>query len=65
MRLVEAARRISMSVRKPSKGSTSQTVNAPRQPCRRKSKKVDVAVTEESKKVAKGKKRDRSGTTSP
>ena len=33
-RLVEAARRTSMSVRKPSKGSTSQAVS-PRQPWRR------------------------------
>ena len=33
-RLVEAARRISMSIRKPSKGSTSQAVS-PRQPWRR------------------------------
>nr|POE81723.1 hypothetical protein CFP56_58990 [Quercus suber] len=57
--LVEAVRRTSMSVRKPSKGSTSQTVNAPRQLWRRENKKVEVAVIEEPKKVAKGKKRDR------
>ena len=58
-RLLEAVRRTSMSVRKPSKGSTSQIVNAPRQPWRRENKKVEVVVIEEPKKVAKGKKRDR------
>ena len=58
-KLVEAARRTSMSVGKPSKGSTSQAVGAPRQPWRRENKKVEVTVTEEPKKVAEGKKRDR------
>ena len=60
-KLVEAARRTSMSIRKPSKGSTSQAVSAPRQLWRRENKKVEVAVTKEPKKVAKGKKRDRGG----
>ena len=56
-RLVEAIRRTSMSIRKPSKGLTSQAVSAPRQLWRRENKKVKVTVTEELKKVAKGKKR--------
>nr|POE89673.1 hypothetical protein CFP56_38061 [Quercus suber] len=55
-RLVEAARRTSMSVRKPSKGSTSQA---------KENKKVEVAVTKEPKKVTKGKKRDRGGIPPP
>ena len=65
MRLVDAARRTSMSIRKPSKGSISQTVSAPRQLWKRENKKVEVDVTEEPKKVAKGKKRDRSGIPPP
>ena len=56
-RLVEAIRRTSMSIRKPSKGLTSQAVSAARQLWTRENKKVKVAVTEELKKVAKGKKR--------
>ena len=64
-RLVEAARRTSMSVWKPSKGSTSQIVSAPRQLWRRENKKVEVAVSEEPKKVAEGKKRDRGGIPPP
>nr|POE89448.1 hypothetical protein CFP56_01804 [Quercus suber] len=60
-RLVEAARKTSMSVRKPLKGSTSQVVSAIRQLWRRKNKKVEVVVIEEPKKVAKRKKRDRGG----
>ena len=48
-----------MFVRKPSKGLTSQTANKPRQPWRRKGKKVEVFVVEEPKKAAKGKKRER------
>ena len=60
-RLVEAARRTNMFVRKPSKGSTSQAVSAPRQSWRRESKKVEVAVAEERKKVVKGNKRERGG----
>ena len=55
-KLVEAVRRTSMSVGKPSKGSTSQAMSAPRQLWRRENKKVEVTVTEEPKKVAKGKK---------
>ena len=42
-----------MSVRKPSKGLTSQTANKPRQPCRREGKKVEVAMVEEPKKAAR------------
>jgi len=64
-RLIEAARRTSASIRKLSKGSTSQAVSAPRQPWRKENKKVEVVVTEEPKKVAKGKKRDRGGMPSP
>nr|POE85847.1 hypothetical protein CFP56_18196 [Quercus suber] len=64
-RLTEAAKRTSMSVRKPSKGSTSQTVSAPRQPWRRENKKVEVVMTEELKKVAKGNKRDKGGIPLP
>nr|POE59760.1 hypothetical protein CFP56_61797 [Quercus suber] len=62
---VEATRRTSMFVRKPLKGSTSQVVSALRQPWRRENKKVEVAMTKEPKKVAKGKKRDRGGIPPP
>jgi len=48
-----------MSVRKPSKGSTSQVMSMPRKPWRREGKKVEVAVAEEPKKVVKGKKMER------
>jgi len=64
-RLVEAARRTSMSVRKPSKGLTSQAMSMPRQPWRREGKKVEVTVAEEPKKVVKGKKRERGGIPPP
>nr|POF25826.1 hypothetical protein CFP56_71865 [Quercus suber] len=64
-RLVEAARRTSMSVRKPSKGSTSQVMSTPRQSWRRENKKVEVAVVEEPKKGVKGKKRERGGIPPP
>ena len=64
-RLVEAARRTCMSIRKPLKGLASQIVSAPRQPWRREYKKVEVAVKEESKKMAKGKKKDKGGTPLP
>ena len=57
--LVEAFRRTSMLVKKPSKGSTSQITSTPRQPWKRESKKVDVAMVEEPKKAAKGRKRER------
>ena len=60
-RLVEASRRTSVLVKKSSKGSTSQTTSTPRQPWKRESKKVEVAVVEEPKKAAKGRKRERSG----
>lgn len=59
IRLVKASKRISMSVRNPSKGSTSQTPYTIKQPWRRKGKKVEVDVVEESKKATKGKKRER------
>ena len=56
-RLMEASKRTSMSVTKPSKGSTSQTTSAPRQPWKRESKNVEIAVVEEPKKATKGRKR--------
>lgn len=59
--LVEASRRTSMLVRKPSKGSTSQTTSASKQPWKQESKKVEVTMVEESKKATKGRKRKRSG----
>ena len=65
MRLVEVARRTSMFVRKPSKGLASQTMSAPKQPWRRENKKVEFAVTKESKKMAKGRRRDRVGIPPP
>lgn len=43
-RLVEASRRMSVSGKKPSKGLTLQTTSAPKQPWKRESKKVEVAV---------------------
>ena len=49
-RLVEATRRTSMFIRKPSKGSTLQAVSMPRQLWRREIKKVEVAVAKEPKK---------------
>lgn len=49
-----------MLVRKPSKSSTSQTTGAPKQSWKRESKKIEVAVVEETKKVTKGRKRERS-----
>ena len=64
-RLVEAARRTSMSMRKPSKGFTSQTVSTPRQSWWRENKKVEVAVVEESKKVVNAKKRERGSIPPP
>ena len=54
-----------MSLRKPSKGSTSQAVSTPRQFWRREGRKVEVAVAEESKKVAKNKKRERGSIPPP
>ena len=54
-----------MSVRKPSKGLTSQIANKPMQPWRRKVKKVEVAVVEKPKKAAKGKKRERGSIPPP
>lgn len=58
-RLVETTRRTSMLVKKRSKSLTSETISVPRQPWKRDSKKVEVAVVEEPKKATKGKKRER------
>lgn len=60
-RLVETSRRTSVSVKKPSKGSTSQTTSTPKQPWKWESKKVKVDVLEEPKKATKGRKWKRSG----
>ena len=57
IRLVEASKRTSMLVKKPSKGSTSEAISTPRQPWKQESKKVEVIVVEEPKKAAKGKKK--------
>lgn len=54
-----------MSVKKPSKDSTSQTTSTSRQPQKRESKKVEVVVVEEPKKVTKGKKREKSSIPHP
>ena len=64
-RPVEVARRTSVSTRKPLKGSTSQAVSTPRQSWRGENKKVEVAMTEEPKKVAKGKKKDKGSILPP
>ena len=48
-----------MSVKKPSKGLTSQATSTPRQPWKLESKKVEVTVVEELKKATNGKKRER------
>ena len=63
--LVEASRRTSMLVRKPSKSSTSQITGALKHFWKRESKKIEVVVVEEIKKVTKGKKRERSSIPSP
>ena len=54
-----------MFVRKPLKGSTSQTMNTPREPQKRKGKKVEVVVAKESKKAAKAKKKERGSIPPP
>lgn len=64
-RLVEDARRTSMSVKIPSKGLTSQTTVAPKQSWKKESKKIEAAMVEETKKVTKGKKRERSSIPPP
>ena len=64
-RLVEPARRRSMSVRKPSKVLTLQVMSTPRQSWRKENKKVEVAVVEEPKKGVKGKKSKRGGIPPP
>nr|POE54710.1 hypothetical protein CFP56_27787 [Quercus suber]POF20750.1 hypothetical protein CFP56_65278 [Quercus suber] len=56
---IEASRRTSMSVKKPSKGSTSQATSTPRQPGKQESKKVKVAMVKEPEKATKDKKRER------
>ena len=48
-----------MSMKKPSKGSTSQTTSTPREPWKQERKKVELAMVEEPKKAAKGRKRER------
>ena len=65
IRLVEASRRTGVLVKKPSKGSTSQTTNATRQPWKWESKNVEVVVVEEPKKTTKGKKREKSSIPLP
>ena len=52
-------------MKKPSKGSTSQTTNATRQPWKWESKNVEVVVVEEPKKTTKGKKREKSSIPLP
>ena len=53
------------TIRKPSKGSTSQTTSAPKQPWKQESKMVEVAMVKEPKKATKGRKRERSGIPPP
>ena len=62
---MKAAKRTSVLVRKPSKSSTSQTTVAPKQFWKRDSKKIETAVVEETKKVTKGRKQERSGIPPP
>ena len=64
-RLVEASGRISMLVRKPSKSSTLQATSATKKSWKWESKKTEVAMVEETKKVTKGRKRERSGIPPP
>ena len=64
-RLVKVARRISMLVKKPSKSSTSQTIVAPKQYSKQVSKKIKVVMVEETKRVTKGRKRERSSIPPP
>ena len=54
-----------MSVRKLSKGLTSQVANTPRQSWRREGKKVEVDVVEEPKKATKNKKKERNSIPPP
>lgn len=54
-----------MSVRKSSKSSTSQATSAPKQSWKWESKKIEVAMAEETKKVTKGRKRGRIGIPPP
>ena len=60
-RLVEFARRTSMSVRKPSKGLTSQVASVSKQSWKRESKKIKATMVEETKKAMQSRKRERSG----
>ena len=64
-RLVEASKRTSILVRKPTKGLTSQIPSAPRKPWKQESKKVEIAIVKEPKKATKGRKREGSGITPP
>jgi len=65
IRLVEASKRTSMSVRKPFKSSTTQATSAPKQSWKQESKKTEIIVVEETKKITKGRKRERSGIPLP
>ena len=65
IRLVEASRRTSMLVRKPFKSSTTQATSAPKQSWKRESKKTEITVVYETKKVTKGRKREISGIPPP
>ena len=53
-RLVEASRRTSMLVKKPSKGLSSQTTSNSTQPWNQESKNVEEAMVEEPKKATTG-----------
>uniref|UniRef100_A0A7N2LLD0 Uncharacterized protein n=1 Tax=Quercus lobata TaxID=97700 RepID=A0A7N2LLD0_QUELO len=64
-RLVESAKRTNMSVRRPSKCLTSQTVGASNQSWKWESKKREVVVVKETKKATEGRKRERSGIPPP
>ena len=54
-----------MSVRKPFKSSTTQATSAPKQSWKRESKKTEITVVYETKKVTKGRKREISGIPPP
>ena len=54
-----------MLAKKPSKSSNSQTTKAPKKSWKWESKKIEVAMVEETKKVTKGRKRERSGIPPP
>lgn len=64
-RLAKFAMRTSMSIRKPSKGLTSQVASASKKPWKRGSKKIKATMVEETKKATQSKKRERSGIPPP